>query len=138
MNYWLVKSGPHEYTWEEMEQHGTDYWDGVRNYQARNNLKAMKKGDQVLFYRSVKKPAVLGLIKVAREHYQDPTTDDQRWVAVDFTVVRKLAHEVSLKRIKSEANLANIALIRQSRLSVMPLTEEEFQMILDLSEEGME
>jgi len=134
MNYWLVKSGPHEYTWDEFVEHGTDYWDGVRNYQARNNMKLMQKGDTVLFYRSVKKPAVVGIAEVAREHYQDPTTDDQRWVAIDLKVVRPLASEVPLKSIKADDRLQNIALIRQSRLSVMPLQKEEFDIILSLSE----
>ena len=135
MNYWLVKSGPHEYTWEDFERDGTEHWDGVRNYQARNNMKLMKKGDTVFFYRSVKKPAVIGLAKVAREHYQDPTTDDTRWVVVDLSVVGKLKNEVSLAQIKADERLQQIALIRQSRLSVMPLKKEEFDAILELSEE---
>ena len=134
MNYWLVKAGPHEYTWEEFEGLGTDYWDGVRNYQARNNMKAMQKDDLVFFYRSVKKPAVVGLAKVAREYYQDPTTDDTRWVAVDLSVVRKLKNEVSLAQVKADERLQQIALVRQSRLSVMPLKKEEFDVILEISE----
>lgn len=134
MNYWLVKSGPHEFTWEQFEALQKDHWDGVRNYQARNNLKAMKKDDQVLFYRSVKKPAVIGLCSVTKEYYQDPTTDDTRWVAVELTIGPKLKNEVPLATIKSDERLANIALIRQSRLSVMPLTKDEYNIILAMGE----
>jgi len=134
MNYWLVKSGPHEYTWEDFERDVTEHWDGVRNYQARNNMKLMKKGDTVFFYRSVKKPAVIGLASVATEFYQDPTTDDTRWVVVDLTIGAKLKNEVSLAMVKADERMQQVALIRQSRLSVMPLKKEEFDAILELSE----
>ncbi len=134
MNYWLVKSAPHEYTWEDFKELGTDHWDGVRNYQARNNLKAMKKGDKVFFYRSVKKPAVIGTCKVVREFYQDPTTEDERWVVVDLKIGKLLKNEVSLAQVKADERLENIALVRQSRLSVMPVTKEEYDVILELSQ----
>lgn len=135
MNYWLIKSDPETYGWNEFVAKGTDMWEGVRNYQARNNLQAMEKGDLVLFYHSIVNPAVVGIARVVSEHYPDPTTDDKRWVVVDFTVERPLKRPVSLKEIKAEPQLANIALIRQSRLSVMPLNLQEFDTILKMAEE---
>ncbi len=126
MKHWLVKSDPDSYGWEEMKRDRKTDWDGVRNYQARNNLKEMKKGDKVLFYHSVKDKTVVGVTEVSREFYQDPTTDDERWVAVELTFSEEFKNEVSLKDIKGRASLSEIALIRQSRLSVMPLTKKEF------------
>ena len=134
MQHWLIKSDPETYGWPEFVAKGTDMWEGVRNYAARNNLMAMKTGDLVLFYHSVINPAVVGIARVAREHYPDPTTEDNRWVVVDFTVERALTHPVSLKTIKSTPLFANIGLVRQSRLSVMPLTETEYDAILLMSE----
>jgi predicted RNA-binding protein with PUA-like domain len=135
MNYWLVKSEPFKYAWERFEQDGQTFWDGVRNYQARNNLMAMKKDDLVLFYHSNEGMEVVGIAKVVREHYPDPTTDDQRWVAVDLVPFQKFKKAVSLALIKTKSELAQIGLIRQGRLSVMPLKVEEFDSIVGM---GME
>lgn len=134
MNYWLVKSEPFKYSWDRFVQDGKTFWDGVRNYQARNNLMAMKTGDLVLFYHSNEGMEVVGIARVIKEHYPDPTTDDARWAVVDLVPVEALKSPVSLERIKSDERLAQIALIRQSRLSVMPLKQEEFDRILELSE----
>ncbi len=134
MNYWLVKSEPFKYSWDKFEADGKTFWDGVRNYQARNNLKAMKKGDLVLFYHSNEGMEVVGIAKVLKEAYQDPTTEDERWVVVDLKAHKKLKNPVSLATMKSIPELAQIALIRQGRLSVMPLKAEEFDKILELSE----
>ncbi|MGH7792069.1 MAG: EVE domain-containing protein, partial [Thermodesulfobacteriota bacterium] len=122
MNYWLVKSEPSKYSWEQFLKDGWTYWDGVRNYQARNNLKAMKKGDLVLFYNSNEGKEVVGIARVIKEAYQDPTTDDERWVVVDLEPVETLKKPVSSEEIKRDKRLKNIALIKQGRLSVMPLT----------------
>ncbi len=133
MNFWLVKTEPETYSFEELCRHGTDYWDGVRNYQARNNLRAMKKGDSVLFYHSGKIRAVVGLCSVARESYQDPTTDDERWLAVDLKAGKALKRPVSLAEIKKTPGLGKMLLLRNSRLSVMPIAEKEYEVILGLS-----
>lgn len=130
MNYWLVKSEPFKYSWDDFLRDGQTYWDGVRNYQARNNLKSMKQGDLVLFYHSNKGLEVVGISKVINEYYQDPTTDDERWVVVDLEPVETLKNPVTLKDIKSDRRLKDIALIKQSRLSVMPLKEKEFNIII--------
>lgn len=132
MNYWLVKSEPGAYSWQQFEKDGKTYWDGVRNYQARNNLKAMKEGDLVLFYHSVNEKQVMGIARVVKEHYQDPTTDDNRWVVVDLVPEKALKKTVSLSQVKADARLENIALVRQARLSVMPLKAEEFDTIVEL------
>lgn len=131
MNYWLVKSEPSKYSWEQFLKDGWTYWDGVRNYQARNNLKAMKKGDLVLFYNSNEGKEVVGIARVIKEAYQDPTTDDERWVVVDLEPVETLKKPVSSEEIKRDNRLKNIALIKQGRLSVMPLTKEEFEVIVE-------
>jgi predicted RNA-binding protein with PUA-like domain len=130
MNYWLVKSEPGKYSWRQFLKDKRTFWDGVRNYQARNNLQAMKKGDQVLFYHSNEGLAVVGIARVVKEAYQDPTTADERWVAVDIEPVETLNTPVTLSEMKQEKRLQNIALIRQSQLSVMPLTKEEFETIV--------
>ena len=130
MNYWLVKSEPFKYSWERFLKDGRTYWDGVRNYQARNNLKNMKKGDPVLFYHSNEGLEVVGIAKVTGEAYQDPTTDDPRWAVVDLEPVETLNKPASLDEIKKDKRLKNIALVKQSRLSVMPLTKEEFEVIV--------
>ncbi|UYQ95134.1 EVE domain-containing protein [Chitinophaga horti] len=132
MNYWLVKSEPFKYSWDQFVKDGQTFWDGVRNYQARNNLKAMKKGDQVLFYHSNEGLAVVGIAKVAKEHYQDPTTDDANWVVVDLKPVKAIKTPVTLAQMKIEKRLANLSLIRQGRLSVCNVTEEEFNTILEM------
>lgn len=132
MNYWLVKSEPSEYSWQQFIKDGRTHWDGVRNYQARNNLKDMKVGDLVLFYHSVKAKEVVGIARVIREHYPDPTTDDDRWVVTDMVPVEELAQPVSLDMIKKDPRLENIALVRQARLSVMPLKREAFDAIVEM------
>ncbi len=132
MNYWLVKSEPKAYSWQRfIEEQGT-MWEGVRNYQARNNLKQMKKGDLVLFYHSVTQKQVMGIGRVVREHYPDPTSEDARWVVVDLVPAEALSQPVTLEQIKADERLKNIALLRQSRLSVMPLKPEEFDTIVEL------
>ena len=133
MNYWIVKSEPFKYSWDEFLRDGITYWDGVRNYQARNNLKAMKKGDWALFYHSNKGLEVMGVALVVRESYQDPTTSDDRWVVVDLKPVRTLEKPVPLSEIRKDPALKEIPLIRQSRLSVMPVSKTEFDRIISKS-----
>ena len=132
MNYWLVKSEPFKYSWDDLVKDGSTYWDGVRNYQARNNLKAMKKGDLVLYYHSNEGKEVVGVAKVTKEFYQDPTTDDDRWVVVDVEPVNKLNNPVTLADIKQDSRLEDIPLVTQSRLSVMPITKKHFDTILKM------
>ena len=132
MNYFLVKSEPFKYSWEQFNKDGQTFWDGVRNYQARNNLKAMKKGDLVLFYHSNEGKEVVGIAKVVNEFYQDPTTDDERWVVVDLAPLETFKKSVTLETIKADSFLQDIALVRQGRLSVMPLKKEEFDRIVEL------
>lgn len=135
MNYFLVKSEPFKYSWEQFNKDGETFWDGVRNYQARNNLKAMKKGDLVLFYHSNEGKEVVGIAKVVKEFYQDPTTDDERWVVVDLAPVKTFKTPVTLETVKADPLLQDIALVRQGRLSVMPLKAEEFDRIVALGNE---
>ncbi|MFD2934578.1 EVE domain-containing protein [Spirosoma flavum] len=131
MNYWLVKSEPDKYGWHHFIEQGRAVWDGVRNYQARNNLKVMQVGDQVLFYHSITNPGVVGLATIVREFYQDPTApEDVRWVAVELEPMMALEKPVTLAHIKAEPLLASISLIKQSRLSVMPIRADEFELIL--------
>ena len=132
MNHWLVKSEPFKYSWEKFNQDGRTFWDGVRNYQARNNLREMKEGDLVLFYHSNEGKNVVGIAKVVKEFYQDPTTEDANWVVVDLSPVESLKIPVSLEQIKAEESLKDISLIRQGRLSVMSLKAEEFDKILEM------
>lgn len=132
MNYWLVKSEPFKYSWQDLLDDRRTYWDGVRNYQARNNLKKMRKGDLVLYYHSNKGLEVVGISKVVKEHYQDPTTDDERWVVVDIEPVETLNNPVTLKEIKKNEKLKDVALIKQSRLSVMALKKKEFDLIVKM------
>lgn len=131
MNYWLVKQEPEAYSFDDLIKDGKTDWTGVRNFQARNNLRAMKKGDKVLFYHSVSEKSVVGLAEVSREEFTDPT--DEKWIAVEISPLEKFAKTVSLEQIKAEKTLENIALIKQSRLSVMPLTKKEFDTILKLT-----
>ncbi len=133
MKHWLVKSEPFKYSWDKFNQDKETYWDGVRNYQARNNLKEMKMGDLVLFYHSNEGKNVVGIAKVTKEYYQDPTTDDGNWVVVNLAPVEALKNPVSLETIKNDERLKNISLVKQGRLSVMPLKAEEFDRILELS-----
>jgi predicted RNA-binding protein with PUA-like domain len=132
MKFWLVKQEPSKYSWEEFLKDKKTYWDGVRNYQARNNLNAMKKGDPVLFYHSVVGKQVMGIAKVTRESYPDPTTDDPAWVVVDLKPIKSLKVPVTLEQVKAHPKLNEISLIKQSRLSVMPLTQAEYKIILEL------
>ncbi|MGJ1431769.1 EVE domain-containing protein [Sphingobacterium spiritivorum] len=132
MNYFLVKSEPFKYSWEQFNKDGQTFWDGVRNYQARNNIKAMKEGDLVLFYHSNEGKEVVGIAKVVKEFYQDPTTEDERWVVVDLAPVETFKNPVTLEQIKSDTLLQDVALVRQGRLSVMPLKPEEFDRIVEL------
>lgn len=132
MQYWLVKSEPETYSWADLVKDGKICWDGVRNYQARNNLQQMQRGDLVLFYHSVSEKAVVGIAKVDRAAYPDPTAEDAKWVAVDLVPERDFKDAVTLEQIKKDSRLENIALLRQSRLSVMPLRPEEFEVLLSL------
>jgi predicted RNA-binding protein with PUA-like domain len=133
MAYWLVKSEPSVYPWEQFEKDKQTFWDGVRNYAARNNLKAMKKGEEVLYYHSNEGLAVVGIAKVVKESYQDPSTDDERWVAVDLKPFKKLETPVTLSTIKKDKRLAGMALVRISQLSVQPVSDEEWQAIMELA-----
>ena len=133
MNYWLVKSEPFKYSWEQFCKDKKTFWDGVRNYQARNNLRAMAKGDEVLFYQSNEGLAIVGIATVAKTAYQDPTTDDTNWVAVDLKPLKALKNTVSLATMKQTPGLENLALIKQGRLSVCPVTSMEYKIILDLA-----
>ncbi|KAA9356737.1 EVE domain-containing protein [Larkinella humicola] len=133
MNYWLVKSEPDAYSWDDFVRQGKAVWDGVRNYQARNNLASMRLGDPVLFYHSVEGKEVVGLAKVSHEAYPDPTIpEDPRWVVVELEPVTRLSRPVSLQQIKAEPLLQNLLLVRQSRLSVVPVSVNEFECILAL------
>jgi predicted RNA-binding protein with PUA-like domain len=129
---WLVKSEPFKYAWDDLVRDGGTYWDGVRNYEARNNLQAMKKGDRLLYYHSNEGKEVVGIAKVTKAAYQDPTTDDDRWVVVDVAPVKPLASPVTLAQIKDDPALAKIPLVTRSRLSVMPIAAAAYKRILKL------
>lgn len=133
MAHWLVKSEPSVYPWDQLVKDGSTTWDGVRNYTARNNLRAMKKGDEVLFYHSNEGMEIVGIAKVSKEAFQDPTTKEEAWVAVELKPVKKLKKPVSLATIKEHAKLKDMALVKLSRLSVQPVTEEEWKQIMDLA-----
>lgn len=133
MNYYLVKSEPFKYSWNTFAQDKITFWDGVRNYQARNTLRDMKIGDKVLFYHSNEGLEIVGIATVHKESYQDPTTDDNRWVVVDLSVDKKLKNPVSLHMIKQDSILQDMLLVKQSRLSVMPVTSDQFHRVLLLS-----
>ncbi|MCS6795777.1 MAG: EVE domain-containing protein [Raineya sp.] len=134
MQYWLLKSEPYKYSWKQLLQDGTTFWDGVRNFQARNNLKAMKIGDLACFYHSNEGKEIVGIVKVIKEAYPDHTTDEPNWVMVDVAPVCSLKKPVDLATIKAHPVLKDMALVRQSRLSVVPLTENEFNIICKLGE----
>ena len=136
MHYWLVKSEPTAYSWNDLVKEGSTAWSGVRNFQARNNLRTMKVGDLILFYHSVKEKAVVGTAKVIKEYYPDPTTKETAWVVVDIVPVSAFSHSVSLESIKRDKRLEKMALIKQSRLSVCPVTEAEFTLITAKGMEG--
>ena len=132
MKYWLVKQEPEKYPWAQFVKDKGTYWDGVRNYQARNNLRAMRKGDLVLFYHSVSEKAVVGVAKVTREAYADPTAKEGDWSVVDLKPIKAMAAPVTLAQIKAEPKLAGMGLLKQSRLSVSPLSAAEFKRVLQL------
>ena len=133
VNYWLLKSEPSTWSWNDQVKAGTEMWDGVRNYQARNNLMKMKKKDLCFFYHSVSEKLIIGIVEVVKEHYPDPTDKTGRFVVTDVKTKKKLKKAVSLEEIKSIPKLSNMALIKQSRLSVMPLTKIEWDLILKIS-----
>lgn len=135
MSFWLVKSEPFKYSWDQFCKDKQTFWDGVRNYAARNNLKAMKKGDEVFFYHSNEGVEIVGIAKVAKEFYQDPTTEETAWVVVDLKPVRKLKKTVPLDIIKKDKRLANMDLVRLGRLSVQTVKPEEWDIILELAGE---
>ena len=134
MNYWLIKSEPYKYSWDQMVKDGSTYWDGVISYPARVHLRAMKDGDICLFYHSNEGKEIVGITRVIKEAYQDPTTEDEKWVAVDVEVIKPLNKSVTLAQIKSNDTLANMALVKQARLSVGPVKEFEFEEIFKLSD----
>ncbi len=131
MHYWIVKTEPSTYSWKDLELRGEDTWDGVRNYQARNNLNLMKQGDQVLIYHSGTEKALVGLAQVSQSAFPDP--QDEAWVAVKLQAIQPLSNPVTLSRLQSEPSLAEISLLKQSRLSVHSLSKEAYQLIQILS-----
>lgn len=131
MNYWMVKQEPDKYSWDDFVTEGQTDWTGVRNFQARNNLKAMKKGDKVLFYHSNIGKEVVGIAKVTKPEFPDPT--DEKWVAVELAPVKPFKKAVGLKEMKANLALANLGLIRQSQLSVIAITKDEFEEIVSMS-----
>ena len=132
-NYWLLKSEPSTWSWQDQVKSKVDMWDGVRNYQARNNLMKMKKGDQCFFYHSVSEKCIKGIVEVVKEYYPDPTDKKNKFVVVDVKAKQKLKRSISLEEIKNNKRLKDIALIKQSRLSVMPLTKAEWNEIIKAS-----
>jgi predicted RNA-binding protein with PUA-like domain len=134
MAYWLVKSEPFKYSYEQLEKDKQTSWDGVRNYAARNHLKAMKKGDQVLFYHSNEGLEIVGIAKVAKEAYQDPTTNEDAWVVVDLKPYKRIKKPVTLEQVKADKRLKDMALVRLGRLSVQPVTDDEWNVIMELGE----
>jgi predicted RNA-binding protein with PUA-like domain len=135
MAYWLIKSEPFKYSWDQFVADGSTFWDGVRNYAARNNLRSMKKGDLAFFYHSNEGLEIVGIAKVIKESYQDPTTEETAWLVVDFKPHKKLKNPVTLAEIKATPSLSNMALIRLGRLSVQPVLDEEWEIIMAISEE---
>jgi len=133
MKYWLLKSEPDAWSWDNQVKEGASMWDGVRNYQARNNLKEMKKNDLCFFYHSVTERSIVGIVKVVKEYYPDPTDKTDRFVVVDVKAIKKLKNPVSLDQIKENNKLKDIALVKQSRLSVMPLKKTEWEIIIKMS-----
>ena len=137
MPYWLVKSEPFKYSWDQLVKDKQTFWDGVRNYSARIHLNAMKKGDEVLFYHSNEGVEIVGIAKVSKEAYQDPTTEDKAWVAVDLKPVRKLKKPVTLAQVKADGRLGKMALVRLGRLSVQPVTDDEWKIVMEMAGEKM-
>jgi len=134
MNYWLIKTEPGTYSWADLVKDKSTFWDGVRNYQARNNLKEMKVGDLALYYHSVNEKCVIGVAKVIKEFYQDPSTEDVRWVAVDVTPELELKNRVTLAQVKADERLVDMVLVNNSRLSVQPVRKAEFDIIIELGQ----
>jgi predicted RNA-binding protein with PUA-like domain len=132
MNYWLVKTEPDTYSWDNLVEDKKTTWDGVRNFQARSHLKAMKKGDKVFFYHTGDEKAIIGIGSVSREHFEDPK--DKEWAAVEISSGKKLKKPVTLAQIKADKRLSNMVLVKAARLSVQPVREEEFSIVLSLSE----
>ena len=137
MAKWLVKSEPNSYSWEQFQKDGKTFWDGVRNYAARLHLRAMRKGDEVFFYHSNEGLEIVGIAKVIREAYPDPTTKEEGWVVVDLKPVKSLKRPVSLKEIKEHKTLSDMALVRLGRLSVQPVKEEEWKAVMEMSEKNV-
>ncbi len=135
MNYWLIKSEPFKYSWDQFVKEGQTFWDGVRNYAARNNLRAMKKGDLLLWYHSNEGLEIVGIAKVIKEAYQDPTTDNEAWVVVDVKPHKKLKKYVPLSDIKANESLQNMDLVRLGRLSVQTVKEDEWKIIMQMAGE---
>ena len=133
MAHWLVKSEPSTYGWQHLIKDKETRWDGVRNFAARGHLKSMKKGDEVFFYHSNEGTDIVGIAKVIKEAYQDPTTEDDRWSAVDLKPVRKLKKSVTLETIKKDKRLANMALVRIGRLSTQPVSDKEWEVVMELA-----
>ena len=133
MNYWLIKSEPVKYSWEQFEKEGRTFWDGVRNYAARNNLRAMKKGDLAFWYHSNEGMEIVGIAKVVKESYQDPTTEDPAWLVVDFKPFKKLKKPVGLAKIKADKRLSNMDLVRLGRLSVQTVKPEEWDIVMEMA-----
>ena len=135
MAYWLIKSEPSTYSWDQLVKDKKTFWDGVRNYAARNNLRAMKIDDEVLFYHSNEGVEIVGIAKVAKEAYQDPTTTEVAWLAVDFKPYKKLKNSVTLVQVKADKRLANMALVKLGRLSVQPVTDAEWKVVMEMAGE---
>jgi predicted RNA-binding protein with PUA-like domain len=135
MAYWLIKSEPFKYSWDQFVKDKQTFWDGVRNYAARNNLRAMKKGEEVLFYHSNEGVEIVGIAKVAKEAYQDPTTEDEAWLVVDFKPFKKLKKPVTLVQVKADPRLTNMDLVRLGRLSVQSVKQEEWDIIMEMAGE---
>ena len=135
MSYWLAKSEPSTYSWDNFVKEKKTCWSGVRNYAARLHLRAMKKGEEVLFYHSNEGVEIVGIASVVKEFYQDPTTEDERWIAVDIVPYKKLKNPVTLLQIKADKRLANMALVRIGRLSVQPVSEDEWKVVMELAGE---
>lgn len=135
MKHWLIKSEPFKYSWEQFEKDKQTFWDGVRNYQARNNLRDMSPGDWCLFYHSNEGKEVVGIAEVIKAAYQDPTTENTQWVVVDVKPIKKLTKPVSLAEMKGDPRLSDLGLLKQPRLSVISITENQFNIILELADE---
>ncbi|MEN9685602.1 MAG: hypothetical protein RLZZ28_1388 [Bacteroidota bacterium] len=134
MNYWLIKSEPEKYSWEQFSKDGKTMWDGVRNYAARNNLRSMKKGDLAFWYHSNEGMEIVGIAEVIKESYQDPTTDNPAWLVVDFKAFKTLKKPVSLVQIKADKRLANMDLVRLGRLSVGVVKKAEWDIVIEMSQ----